>query len=137
MTRTILILAGVYGALGVAAGAFGGHALRTRLPAERRERFETGLRYLFIGVLGLGLTMFVGLDCQGGLFESIAAWSFGIGIPLFTGSLIALALTDVRGWGALTPIGGSLLVIGYVSIAAAALVSTAPIPDGMYVLTSC
>lgn len=112
------MLAGVYGFLGVAFGAFGAHALKDRVSPERLERLETGVRYLFYGLPGLLAIAWLSTDCEGGLFEVIGGWAFGLGILLFSGSLIALALTGNPRWGAVTPVGGVLLLVGWASVVA-------------------
>jgi len=138
VTRTVLILAGSYGFLGVAVGAFGAHALRSRIPAERLERLETGVRYLFFSLPGLVLVAWLGTDCEGGLFETIGGWALGLGILAFSGSLIALALTGNRRWGAVTPIGGVLLLIGWACVVAAALLLSSGIGSSSFTeLVSC
>ncbi|MGZ8565834.1 MAG: DUF423 domain-containing protein, partial [Actinomycetota bacterium] len=48
----------------------------------------------------------------------IGGWAFGLGILLFSGSLIALALTGNPRWGAVTPVGGVLLLVGWASVVA-------------------
>ncbi|MGZ8570972.1 MAG: DUF423 domain-containing protein [Actinomycetota bacterium] len=118
MTRTLVVLAGVYGLFGVAFGAFGAHALKERVSAERLERLQTGVRYLFYDLPGLLAIAWLSADCEGGLFEVIGGWAFGLGILLFSGSLIALALTGNPRWGAVTPVGGVLLLVGWASVVA-------------------
>jgi uncharacterized membrane protein YgdD (TMEM256/DUF423 family) len=121
VTRTLLLVAGVYGVVGVALGAFGAHAIRGRIGPDRADRLETGVRYLFFSLPGLLAVAWLSTDCEGGLFEAVGGWAFGLGILLFSGSLVALALTGRRGWGAVTPIGGVLLIVGWLSVVAIAI----------------
>jgi uncharacterized membrane protein YgdD (TMEM256/DUF423 family) len=102
-----LTLAGVLGALGVALGAFGAHALKPVLPLQAMTIFETAVRYHLLhslALLGCGLAMEV--------FPARAArlrWSaalFVVGIVLFSGSLYGLAVSDLTVLGLLTPLGG-------------------------------
>jgi uncharacterized membrane protein YgdD (TMEM256/DUF423 family) len=123
--RTFLAIAALFGFAGVAAGAFGAHALRARLPAERLASFETGARYLLYGafaVLGVEWFRAAGPDQ---VAESWAGVCLAAGTAVFSGSLIALALTGRRRWGALTPVGGVLLLAGWALLGVAAL--TAPL----------
>ncbi len=92
--------------LAVALGAFGAHALKTRLTPDMLAIFETGVRYQVYHALALLLLAAV----RG---PSKAGWCFTAGIVLFSGSLYLLALTGVRKWGAVTPIGGLLFLAGW------------------------
>lgn len=117
--RIFVVLGAVLGLLGVAAGAFGAHALRARLPAEALAVFETGARYHLIHAVAL---VAAGLACArwaSGPAAS-AGWLFTAGIVVFSGSLYALALGAPRLLGAVTPFGGLLLMAGWASLAIAA-----------------
>lgn len=92
--------------LAVGLGAFGAHALKARLEPDMLVIFETGVRYQVYHALALLLLA----SLRG---PSKAAWCFTAGIALFSGSLYILALTGVRKWGAVTPIGGVLFLIGW------------------------
>jgi uncharacterized membrane protein YgdD (TMEM256/DUF423 family) len=108
-----LALAGLLLALATALGAFGAHALRTHLPAERLQLWDTAVRYHFfqaLGLLGIGLTLRL-LESEAGVTRTLAglrtAASLSVaGVVLFSGSLYALALGAPRGVGVLTPLGG-------------------------------
>ncbi len=101
--------------LAVAAGAFGAHALKARIPAERLITFETGARYHMYHALGL---IAVGLlSAQRGQTGTLAGSSMLAGIVLFSGSLYALALSGVRVLGAITPFGGLAFMIGWGALA--------------------
>jgi uncharacterized membrane protein YgdD (TMEM256/DUF423 family) len=103
-------------AIAVAAGAFAAHGLRERLDAKALEVFETGARYHMYHALAMILA---GLAVARG-----AGWMFQAGIVLFSGSLYALALTDVKILGAITPIGGVLFLGGWIWLAVGALRSS-------------
>jgi uncharacterized membrane protein YgdD (TMEM256/DUF423 family) len=92
--------------LAVGLGAFGAHALKNRLTPDMLAVFETGVKYQVYHALALLL-----LAALRG--PSKAAWCFTAGIVLFSGSLYVLALTGVRKWGAVTPIGGVLFLAGW------------------------
>lgn len=113
----ILVAAGaINGALAVAAGAFAAHGLRGRLEARALEIFETGARYHMYHALAMILAALV---ATGG--ARTPGWLFQAGIVVFSGSLYALALTDVKILGAITPIGGIAFLAGWVWLAVSAL----------------
>ncbi len=92
--------------LGVLLGAFGAHALKTRLSAEMLAVYQTGVQYHLLHALGL---MVLGIMRQlyaGETLLRASAWLMGVGVVLFSGSLYALAITGITMLGALTPIGG-------------------------------
>ncbi|MBI4061621.1 MAG: DUF423 domain-containing protein [Elusimicrobia bacterium] len=95
--------------LAVGLGAFGAHALKARLPPELLAVFETGVRYQVYHALALLL-----LAALRG--PEKAGWCFAAGIVLFSGSLYLLALTGVRKWGAVAPVGGLLFLIGWLIV---------------------
>lgn len=98
-------------ALAVAAGAFGAHGLQGRLDAHALELWETAARYLTYGSAAVAL---VGLaaarwpDAPWGR----PAWSLAVGTGIFAGTVFALALGGPRWLGAVTPIGGTLMIVG-------------------------
>lgn len=103
--------------LAVVAGAFGAHALRARLDPAMLQVFETAARYqLFHGLalIAAGLVA----ERRPARILGVAAACFGIGTLLFSGSLYALALTGVRAFGAITPLGGLGLIAGWICLAA-------------------
>ena len=107
-----MALGAVLAGLGVAAGAFGAHALRNRLTPELLAVFETGVRYQVYHALAL-LALGLALERWPAAPFAWAGWAFAGGIVLFAGSLYALALTGTRAWGAVTPLGGLLLLLGW------------------------
>lgn len=127
--RTALILAGIAGFTAVAAGAFGAHALESRVSPDLLTTFEIGARYHIyhaLAILGLA-TLLPKLGRLGGA----AVWCFFIGLLIFAGTLYALALTGQRWLGAITPVGGVVLLVGWACIGIAALrLSTSTPPAG-------
>ena len=103
-------------AAGVALGAFGAHALKARLSAESLAIWETASRYHLIHALALLAAGWASERWPGGWTTS-AAWLFAAGIVVFSGSLYALALTGVRGLGAVTPLGGVCFITGWICLA--------------------
>jgi uncharacterized membrane protein YgdD (TMEM256/DUF423 family) len=113
MERTFALLGCTFSFLGVALGAFAAHALETRLEPRAIEIFETGVRYQTTHALALLVLALMLIRWPGGLGEW-AGWAFVGGIVVFSGSLYVLALTGVRTWGAVTPLGGLLFLAGWV-----------------------
>lgn len=113
MSRSPLIALGALnGALAVAAGAFGAHGLRERLAPRALEIFETAARYQMFHALAIvvcGVVATRGATTAGVLFQA--------GIVVFSGSLYALALTDVKILGAITPLGGVAFLAGWLWLA--------------------
>src|SRR5689334_14756754 len=91
--------------LGVALGAFGAHGLKDILSEPMKAVFETAVRYQMIH--GLALFVVAWLSSRSASPALTAAGiSFLVGVILFSGSLYVLCLTNVKAWGAVTPIGG-------------------------------
>lgn len=103
----------------VAAGAFGAHGLRQRLPPELLAAFETGVRYQAYHALALFAVAWLSQRAPGRL-TSAAGWCFLLGVLLFSGSLYALSLSGVRKLGAITPLGGLLFLVGWLCVLLAA-----------------
>ena len=101
---------GAFGAaLAVIAGAFGAHALADRLDSHHLTLWETAARYLMYGSLSL---LAVGLAARGGGSFSVAGGCLAAGTLLFSGSIAGLAF-GAPGWlGAVTPVGGLLMIAG-------------------------
>jgi uncharacterized membrane protein YgdD (TMEM256/DUF423 family) len=94
-------------ALGVGLGAFGAHALEARLDPGLLATFETGVRYQMYAALAL---LFLGTQPT----QRRAPLLLLAGAVIFSGSLYALALSGVRWLGAVTPLGGLLMIAGFV-----------------------
>ena len=117
MANTFLLIGSLAGFLGVAAGAFGAHALRSRLSPDMLGVFETAVRYQMYHVFALIMTAAVMSRVGDAALLVIAGWSFVTGVVLFSGSLYALALTGISGLGAITPLGGLALLVGWACLA--------------------
>jgi uncharacterized membrane protein YgdD (TMEM256/DUF423 family) len=119
MQRTFALLGALSALLSVAAGAFGAHALKARVPADLLGHFETGARYQMYHALGLIAVAWAGSRFPG-TATAWAGWLFVAGTVLFSGSLYALALSGVRTLGAVTPFGGAAFLAGWLALAWAA-----------------
>ena len=113
MANTFLLVGSLVGFLGVAAGAFGAHGLRSRLSPDMLAVFETAVRYQMYHVFALLITAVVMGRVGDARLLTIAGWSFITGIVLFSGSLYALALSGMRWLGAVTPLGGLAFLAGW------------------------
>jgi uncharacterized membrane protein YgdD (TMEM256/DUF423 family) len=116
--KTWLAVAAINGFLAVSAGAFGAHALQGRVDAHALVVFETGARYQMYHALAIGLAA---LSLRGTLGAQLSCALFLLGIVLFSGSLYALALTGMRGFGLVTPFGGVAFLAGWATLAWSAL----------------
>jgi uncharacterized membrane protein YgdD (TMEM256/DUF423 family) len=117
--RVFLVIGALSACLGVAAGAFGAHALRDRLSAEMLDVFKTGVTYQMyhaLALLGVGLLL-ARLSIDGSIWFNAAGWLFVVGTILFSGSLYLLALTGTTWLGAITPLGGVALLVGWLALA--------------------
>jgi uncharacterized membrane protein YgdD (TMEM256/DUF423 family) len=102
------------GALSVIAGAFGAHGLADRLDPKALALWETASRYAMYG--GIALVQ-VGLFARSGGKVAGAGWCLLIGTAIFSGTVFALALGGPRILGAITPIGGTLMIVGFLVFA--------------------
>ena len=107
----IVALAGFVMAIAIALGAFGAHALKEVLTPERLQTWETAVQYQAWNALGIILVVLIGktfsIDVKPITILLLA------GIFIFSGSLYTLGLTDLNWFGAITPIGGILFILGW------------------------
>lgn len=122
MDRFFVIVGSLAALLGVAAGAFGAHALRQRMTPDMLAVFETGVRYQLVHALAL---LAVAWACTRWPGRAVAASGafFMAGIVLFSGSLYLLALTGIRSFGAVTPVGGLAFMLGWACLAWSAVLA--------------
>jgi len=117
MSARVFALAGALLAFAaVAAGAFGAHALKSRLAADALAVFETAVRYHLVHALALFVVAWASTQWPGRTTQT-SGWLFIAGIVLFSGSLYLLALTGQRGFGVITPVGGLCLLAGWLALA--------------------
>lgn len=124
MARIFLAIAAVLGGTAVAAGAFGSHALKARLSERALEIFDLGTRYQMYHALALFLVALLLLQTaatqSAQSLLAAAGVAFIAGVVIFSGSLYALSLTGVKVLGAITPLGGIALMVGWGCLAIAA-----------------
>ncbi len=112
--KLFLILGGLNAALVVLLGAFGAHALKMRLSSEMMAVYQTGIHYHLFHALGLLIVGVVALHWPASIFLKWAGWLMLVGIALFSGSLYALSLSELRWLGAITPFGGISFILAWI-----------------------
>ena len=118
MSGRWLAIGAVLAALGVAMGAFGAHALKNHLTPERLDVWKTATHYHLlhaVAVAFLGATIANSLPGAETSLKLLTA-----GLVVFSGTLYLLCLTGVGWLGAITPIGGLLMIAGWLTLAWAA-----------------
>lgn len=115
MDRLFFIIGSLSACLAVAAGAFGAHALKSRLSADLLDIFEIGVRYQMYHALAL-LSVAWACSRWPGSLTTASGWLFVIGTVIFSGSLYILSMSGVRWFGAITPIGGVAFLAGWVCL---------------------
>lgn len=108
----------ILGLTGVALGAFGAHGLKTHwestLPAaEVAYRLDIWKTATFYHLTHAIVLLVLAFGCPEKPQARNASWSFVIGINIFSGSLYGLAITGLKWMGAITPIGGLFLIVGW------------------------
>ena len=120
MHKSILFTAAIFGALSVAFGAFGAHALKAVLSEAALNTYETAVRYQFYHVFALALTGILYPFYPNAWIKN-ASRLFVAGIVFFSGSLYLLTYGTATGqsfrWaGPVTPLGGVMLMLGWISL---------------------
>lgn len=105
----------VLGGLGVIGGALGAHALAKVLTPERLDAYQTAILYLMLHAIALLAVSLYGLAVNRTLTWTPRLWV--LGIALFSGSIVLLTTTPLRGFGWVTPIGGVSLIAGWTMLA--------------------
>jgi uncharacterized membrane protein YgdD (TMEM256/DUF423 family) len=105
---TWIIIAGIFGFLGVALGAFGAHLLQARLNEKMLEIYRTGIMYHLIHTCAL-----LAIALYGDQKFFTAGIFFLAGIILFSFSLYAYSITGVKHFAMITPVGGISFLIGW------------------------
>ena len=117
MLNAFMTFGALSAATSVVLGAFGAHALKGKLSISSQATFETAVHYQMTHSLGLLLVGVLMLVLGVKTPWLTAAWSFTVGIFLFSGSLYGLALLGWRWLGPVTPVGGALFIVGWLALA--------------------
>lgn len=115
MSQLFLMVAAFLGATGVMLGAFAAHGLKSRLSTTLLSAFETGVTYQFYHALAL-LMLALWLKQTHSVWLVASGYFWLAGVLLFSGSLYALALTGVKWLGPITPLGGLMFILGWISL---------------------
>ncbi|WP_444895670.1 DUF423 domain-containing protein [Microbulbifer sp. SSSA005] len=114
MAKLYLLLCALFGASGVALGAFGAHGLRGKVAENLLEAYKTGVQYQMIHALALFGVVLLMQNWGNRLSLTLSGALFTFGIIFFSGSLYALALGGPRWLGPITPLGGLMMIAGWV-----------------------
>jgi len=114
--KLFIMLGAINMALGVILGAFGAHGLKRLISPEMVVVFQTGVQYQIYHALGLLMIALLLIPYPQAKGLRTGGWIMLAGIILFSGSLYLLALTGMRFWGPITPVGGACFIIAWIWI---------------------
>ena len=115
--KIFLAIASFMMALGICLGAFGAHALKSILDEHMLKIYNTGVQYQFYNTLGLFIATFIYALKPDSKKVFISLILIVVGMCIFSFSLYFLTILSIPILGAITPIGGSLLIIGWLTLA--------------------
>jgi len=121
MGKFFLATGGILMALAVMFGAFGAHALKSRIAADMMEIFQTGVQYHVYHALGLLAVGVLALHFPDSGYLRWAGWLMLAGILLFSGSLYLLSMSGIRWLGAVTPLGGVSFIFAWILLVIAVI----------------
>lgn len=113
MAKIFIIIGAISAALSVIMGAFGAHALKSKLDEKALSVLHTGVEYQFYHALGLLVIGLLLMNPQAPDGVKATGWLFVAGTVLFSGSLYLLTLTGQRSLGIITPFGGMAFILGW------------------------
>ena len=119
MAKLFITLASLSGMLAVTFGAFGAHALRSRLDEHALGVYQTAVQYHFYHSLALLAVGVIALSQPQTALLRSSGYLFVVGIVVFSGSLYLLSMSGMRWLGAITPLGGLAFIAGWGCLAAA------------------
>jgi len=115
-TKTWPLIGAALGGLAVVLGAFAAHGLHDMLAAnDRLDTWELAARYQMYHALALVAMGWLGRE-RSGVMLNVTGTCFTLGAVIFSGSLYVLAATNIGWLGAITPVGGTLLIVGWVCL---------------------
>lgn len=110
--KIFALLGSIYGMIAVATGAFGAHGLRARVEPRMLEVWETAAYYQLTHALALFVVAWLVHQTQSTV-ALVAGWSFAVGVLVFSGSLYVMVLSGIKSLGAVTPVGGLAMIVGW------------------------
>ncbi len=113
MAKLFLVLGSINALLVVLIGAFGAHGLKARLTVENMTVFQTAVQYHFYHAVGLILLGLIAWHIPASPYLRWSGWLMLAGIILFSGSLYALSITNIRWLGMITPFGGVAFILAW------------------------
>ncbi|SFP89182.1 DUF423 domain-containing protein [Salibacterium halotolerans] len=119
MWKMFVILGALNAAAAVGFGAFGAHGLEGKLSDRLMDVYQTGVQYHIMHALGLLAIGLVAAYAGGSALIMWAGWLLFVGILVFSGSLYTMAFTGISWLGAITPIGGTAFIAGWILLIAA------------------
>lgn len=114
--RLFLALGAANAALAVILGAFGTHALKAKLDDSLLTVYHTANEYHFYHAFGLMIVGIIAMLMPVNMWLKLSGWSMLFGIILFSVSLYALSITNIRWLGMITPFGGLLFIVAWISL---------------------
>lgn len=115
MPRALIIAASLFAALGIVTGAFGAHALKGLLDSAQSAWFEKAVYYHQMAAVG-ALIMAI-LSDKNAPADALNGWLLLLGAAIFSATLYLMALGAPRWFGAITPIGGTLMIAAWCRLA--------------------
>jgi len=114
--KLFLLLGSANAMLAVILGAFGAHALKTHLDETLLKVYQTGVEYHFYHALGLILIGVIAMNIPANIWLKSSGWMMFTGIILFSGSLYILSILNLRWLGMVTPFGGVMFILAWLSL---------------------
>lgn len=118
MNKIIIMTGAIMAMLAIFSGAFGAHGLRKKLSEEMLAVYNTAVNYHLIHAIGLLIIGILMQQFPKAELLNWSAWTMLAGIVLFSGSLYLLSITGASRLGMITPVGGLLLMISWLLLAA-------------------
>lgn len=116
MAKFYLLLGSINALLVILIGAFGAHDLKEKLTVENMAIFQTAVQYHFYHAIGLILVGLIAWHIPSSPYPRWSAWLMIMGIVLFSGSLYALSITDIRWLGMISPVGGIAFILAWLML---------------------
>ena len=116
ITKIFLVLGSFNAMLAVILGAFGAHGLKARISSDMLEVFQTAVQYHLYHALGLLVVGIITYQFAPSYWFKSSGWLMFAGIILFSGSLYILSMTQLHGFGAITPLGGLAFVLAWLCL---------------------